>query len=502
MKFLLILLSLNPLSEVRYSHFFNDELCYLEESEMQQLEGIAVELKAATEIDIVYVCHEYNMMDGSSPKGRLVIYLDEDPERRSIRSMQRTLLLKQDYLERLTIQYLQQGDRGDELVKMISFLSREIENRWLAERQFETQSVDEDEEEMSPEFWVVVKIYGILILIYGIWVFLKWRNQATNKAEYWEHYGYSRFPVWLRYSLWVVVFSVYFLALYSFVYYYTEIFILLIPLAFLMRPSVMLVSSLISIGLDWKKNIPVDGGQQARISFGQKRFLFSPKSTTEDLILLDLLELVIKGHIAITPQPKEERYGPGAYYKFLSVNEEVDHEALSSFQQELVHQLKKGKNFTVLDKVMATIIYETGSFKAIRKDYFMKDLVRSNFMSQKSWAMNRFDLSPEGNAYQKNLSSLVKKMDDLLREVLAGQASVDQLKEEVLLVHGYERKMEGLYNYIVEKGQYEECQKMVLAPILDQTFSFHEFRYAIERQINKIHQSYKVDESNQMGEYV
>lgn len=500
-KILFLLLYFNPVAQVNFSHFEANGFCYLDATEKQQLESVASDFLTNTGIDIIYVCRKQEVDDWSRYKGRLVIFLSENLNEREIKSTQRVLFLKQDYLDRLSLQFLQQSSRGSELVKSISYLCNDIVNFQLSQELLKQKYQEENAEEMSPEFWVVIKIYGILLLMYGVWVVLKWKNKATNKAEYWEHYGYSRFPTFLRYTLWVVVFSGYFLFLYNFVFFYSEIFILLIPLGFLMRPSVMLVSALISAVIDWRSDIAALQEKGLKVSLGQKRFMLNPKSNTEDLILLDLLELIIAGSIQITYQLKDSRYGSNLHYKFLSVNSNELKEGISSFQQKMISHLSQGSNYYVLDKLMRDLISEIGSFKAIRKDYILKDLVGLNYLSKGSWATNRFKLTPEGKDYARKLSPAASKMNTILKQVLEGSDEVKKIKKEVLLSYGYEKKIERLYSYLVENGRYEERMGTEISPLLEQTFSFYEFRSAIQHQINKIHQSYMVDEESQKGDY-
>jgi len=501
MKMLFVLLYLSFLPQAKYDHFENKSFCYLDESERRSLEVVAAELQAATGINVIYLCRKKEVKDWTRYKDKLIVYLPRNLKERALKSNQKVLFLKQDYLDRLAIQFLQKGSRSEELVQVVALMCEDIENYWRSQELLKKKNKEEEAEEMSPEFWLVVRTYGVLILIYGIWVFLKWRNSATNKAEYWEHYGYSRFPTMLKYSLWVIVFSGYFLFLYNFVFLYSEIFILLIPLGFLMRPSVMLVSALISMAIDWRSDVALSSRQVQNASLGQKRFMLDPKSNSEDLILMDLLELIISGLIQITYQPKDSRYGSDLYYKFLSVDHEEKPEKVSSFQKEMINHLGQGRNYYVLDKLMADLIGEIGSFKAIRKDYVVKDLVRLNYVSKKSWVTNRFQLTTEGKEYVQKLSPFVKKMDAILKELMEGDSSLHKIKREVLLVYGYEKKIENLYSYLLEQGRYEERLKTEISPLLEQRFSFYEFRSAIQHQINKIHRSYMVDEESQKGDY-
>lgn len=500
MKIVFFLFYLNSAAFDNSVYFDNESDCFLDSGEKKQLILIADDLKESTGIIVLYLCRKKKLDDWSRYKNRLIIYLDKKPEARSIKSTQKVLYLRQTYLDQLSLQFLQQSETIDQLIGGVSFLCEDIKNFWLSEELIKQKYKEENEEEMSPEFWAVIKIYVVFLLIYGVWVILKWKNKATNKAEYWEHYGYSRFPVVLRYSLWVIVFAAYFSFLYNFVYYYAEIFILLIPLGFLMRPSVMLASAMISMVMDWKRDVREDPNL-VKASLGQKRFMLNPKSGTEDLILLDLLELVIGDRVQISYQLKNSRYGTDLYYKFLSVGPNRKYEGASSFQQKMMHHLSQGKNYYVLDKLIADLIAEIGSFKAIRKDYLLKDLVRMNYVSKKSWVMNRFKLTPEGIEYVQKLSPFVRKMESVLTEVMIGQSALGRIKKEILLINGYEKKIEDLYNHLVKHGRYEERMDTEVSPLLEQTFSFYEFKSAIQHQINKIHRSYMVDEESQKGDY-
>lgn len=500
MKILFVLLYLYLPSQGPYNHFYNDETCYLTEIEKQELEQVAVTLRAKTGVKIIYVCHKKKVGDASYHNGRLVIYLDEDPKERSIQSRQNAMFLKQDYLDQLAIQFLRQGQRDKELVSSVSFLCADIERLWDYRKQLAEKSKEVDQgDEMSSEFWWVIKTYCFLLVIYGTWVAIKWNNKAHNKAEYWEHYGYSRFSVGLRYPLWVLVFIGYVVILNSFVYYFSEIFILLIPLAFLMRPTVMLVSAVISMILDWRTEIQVQSDAFAKASLGQKCFILDPKKETEELILLDILEMVISKAIILTPQLKDGRYGTNRFDNFLSINIESSNPAISLFQHEIVIQLSEGKQHKIPNELIENLLNEIGSFKEIRKDLFMRDLVRLGLISKKSWILNQFTLTDKGVEYKKTLSDLVEKMNTMLKESFSDTSVLNDVQREVFLIKDFEKEIEELYIHLIDKGGYPGIAKSEIAPVLEQSFSFYEFRSAIKRQINKIHRSYMVDEESQMG---
>lgn len=284
----------------------------------------------------------------------------------------------------------------------------DMERAFADERAMKTLKTEKEITFVNMPFFYVLYFFLGVFVLYIITTLIK-TSAATNKAEYWQYYGYSRLTAAQKILTGVVSIGLVVFFIFHYVYYYEDIIMLYFCLLLVGRPLVLAAGYVFMLVVDYLQIKHLKDEPDVQLSLGQKKYLTNPALNTEEYILLDIYELLVGGYLHITAEPKDPAY-PNRYRNYISINMEKERVPLSSFQELILDIFPTNRDqYYQVHRLIARAMEEVGNFKCYRKDHLILDLVKQNIYDRQHWIYHSFKLTSKGTALRNVLNMQISK---------------------------------------------------------------------------------------------
>ena len=420
----------------------------------------------------------------------IVLLLDPTNRIGTIRTNLKGRVVNQAYCDRLIYLYIKQGYESNNLKNAILWMIADIEKGSEDQIILKVPVQPAEDPGSDPEFLIVLWFFILIGIVYVVKTLHK-VSRKTNKAEYWQYYGYSRLTVVPQTVIAVMLIGLIAVFIFQYVYYYEDIVTLYFVLLIVARPIVLFGGYAVKQFEDSRfiKKLKIE--KPTFLSLGQKMFLMKPDLMTEEYLLLDIYELLIRKDLVITAELKDPSR-PNHYRNFISGNDKPTLSKCSSFQAKVLTLFPKDQEkYFLVPKLIDEIMILAVNYKVYKKDYLALDLVRQGFLETKGWVKNKFVRTAPGEEYAKKISNLTKQLRFAVEEYLhgSGEPPMDKLKGEVMLLSQAEKKIDDLYNRLLNDLKLDEARESDIGVLLEPSFSFAAYRSAIKKQILESYES-------------
>ena len=136
----------------------------------------------------------------------------------------------------------------------------------------------------------------------------------------------------------------------------------------------------------------------------------------------------------------------------------------------------EGENMRLPDYLHA-VYHGVRSFKSYKKDYVGRELLKNKVVNRWLWIFNWYVVADKGlkewvNQRVHAMEQIVKK---LIRDHSKNGRGIEELKEDVLLVDEFERKIDEIHNKFVMDNRSDMLANSSLSPLFVSGFSFDHF---------------------------
>ncbi|WP_462248504.1 hypothetical protein [Ekhidna sp.] len=461
----------------------------LSDQDLNEIKKRAEELKNKTAYELRIEYGSVNQIDSNEPT--IVLTLDFQKKEGRIRANMPGKILNADYFQRLEYLYISKGFESNTLKESIMYMIEDIERSHADEIMLNKKvPLEHDPDEFSQEFFNVLFFFLFVGFVYVVKSAHK-MTQGTNKAEYWQYYGHSRMTQIQKISVGTLVIAPIVVFIFQYVFFYDEVVLLYGCLVLVSRPLVLFGSHIFKLINDTRASKKIDFVKHYHLSLGQKMYLMKPSLQTEEYLLLDIYELLISKKLIVTAELKEPAH-LNRYRNFLSRNLALENQQVSSFQQMILDIFPTDREeYYLVHPLINKVMGELMSFKHYKKDFLILDLVKQGFVTAKSWSYNKFSFTPSGKEYQKKLERNIKNLRIMVDGYIHGSSELDvsKLDGSVLLMIEAEKKIDNLYEKLLNDYKLEEARQSNIGVIMEPSFSFYQYRMAVRNKITEVYES-------------